>query len=188
VSAVDRPWPGKCFTTGVTPASARPREKASPYAAALRRVGAEGAVADDTPGASAVEVEHRREVEVDAEPRQPGAQGRGVRAHLVGGGALGEPARRRRPPDDRARHRHAAALLVGRDQQRTARTGPQAVGERPHLRGGLHVAVGQEDPADAEVGHRRRERGVRRRDPRQPDDEDRRRPTLERRRHAGRRG
>jgi hypothetical protein len=30
VSVVERPWPGKCFTVGVTPASASPAENARP--------------------------------------------------------------------------------------------------------------------------------------------------------------
>ena len=123
LSAVARPWPGMCLSTGKTPPSARPSAMAPSDGRDLVRRRAIGAVADHPVGAGDRHVGERQAIDIDAERGevgrdQPGAEPRRGKARVriaVVERAIGR-ARRIGRPMRRAQALHPAALLI--DQHR----------------------------------------------------------------------
>ena len=116
------PCPGKCLPQEATPPASSPRPSATPSRATSSASRVKRAVADDRVGRVGVHVEHRREVPVEAHRaqlvREQPAHALGERlvaalAQLAHGGQGGE----RRA----AQARHAAALLVHREEEGPAR-------------------------------------------------------------------
>ena len=170
LSAATKPWPGKCLPQLAMPARSRPCIRLLASIADDTRVAVEGAVADDAAGA-VVEVEHRREAEVDAAGAQFGAE------HVAGGGGgVGGAQRVVHPQFAQGAHRrqvreavgaealHAAAFVVDADQHVGAHV-LDGGGELGELAPVLPVAREQDQAAGervlqaAAVGRRQRGAG-----------------------------
>ncbi len=113
----------------------------------------EGALADDL-AAAVVEVEHRREAEVDAgcaeldgDHAAPPAR-IGERSRAIGVVALAEHAHGGNRGEAVAEALHATALVVDRDEQRRIALHPDVGDECCHLRRRRVVASEQDDAAD----------------------------------------
>ncbi len=112
------------------------------------RVGAEGTLGDDRIVRVVVQVQHRREVPVEAEPAHRARHRRAdlERQFRIVGGAEGHRRRRRRHP---GRAHHGAAFLVEGDQGLFAHDVLQGAGKARQLRGIDHVLAEQAGAADA---------------------------------------
>ncbi len=122
LSAVARPWPGMCLSTGSTPPSIRPSATAPAIAATLLGRVAIGAVADHRVGAGDRHVGERQAIDVDAERAQDrwrSAARRAARPQARPRGR-GRRAGRRRRPADRPASAAARAAARGRPPGRPA--------------------------------------------------------------------
>ncbi len=148
LSAVARPCPGMCLSTGRTPPASRPSATARATAATLSGVLAVGAVADDGIGTGDRHIGDRQTVDVDPDRHeiggdQAGPEMRGpepgrsvpvVDVAIGSAGRIGRPMRRPETLD-------SATLLI--DQH--GRIVPHRVTKRccqtAHLRRSLHVTL-----------------------------------------------
>ena len=125
----------------------------------LRRA-AETAVADHGVGRVRVDVDDRREREIDAQVGELAAERvchRGGEGEII---VLAEPAHRRPRCPPVAQTLHAATFLVDRDDERQlgGSRGVQSTQERARLLGALEVPPEQHDAADASRGDLRAQR------------------------------
>ena len=151
------PRPGKCLAVAATPPSCSPSAKGTAVAATCSRGRAEAAFGLGDRAARPGDVEHRREVDVDAElaqvrrraPALLAAEGGAARAHL-----------RRRGRRGAAEPLHQPALLVDHHQQRVAQAGGRriacrrAIRRRPAARLG-RLSAKRTTPATPPVADRR---------------------------------
>jgi hypothetical protein len=173
-SALTKPWPGKCLPTAAVPAARSPRASARASAVTARRRG--GTPVADHRARAVIEIEHRREAEVDAVRAQLHADGAPVleRRGLRGGGIriplLAERAHRRNRAEARAKPLHAPALVVDRDQQRRIAQRVDVARERRERVRRRVVAREQDRAADERMAQSLAVRGAERR-AFDPDDE-----------------
>src|SRR5258706_11153333 len=115
------------------------------------------AIADDRARA-VVEIQHRREAEIDAVRRELGADDVGDRGRrLAARGTVAVPqaaqlAHRRNRAEALAKALHAAALVVDADRQRGLAQAPDLVRQRAELLAALEVAREQDHSARGGMG------------------------------------
>ena len=162
LSAVARPWPGRCLRTGSTPPSRKPVGDRPRDRRDIVRAVAIGAIADHRVGAGDRHIGERQAVDIDAQIRQiggdqprtkagggePGARVLGVEPSVSRARRIGRPMRRLQPL-------HAPAFLVDQDRSIAPDRVTQRRHERAHLIGIGDIALEENEAPRLGFGQKR---------------------------------
>jgi hypothetical protein len=142
---------GEVLAHGRDPAGGQAAHEGHRGPAGGRRVGAEGAVADDPVPAGPGDVQDRGQVGRDPQGGQVPAGGQPVALDPLGGHAAELPGRRAGPHDPGQAGHPRPRLLVDGDLERDLGPLLQVGDQRPDLPGGDDVAPEQQQPTDPPV-------------------------------------